>query len=412
MDRRQFLLQLFQRGLAAVNGRCCVHAALRSREFSTPLYLVAIGKAADSMTAGALDAVGSQLTSGLVITRYGHQDSPVYRDPRILLLEAGHPLPDEQSLAAGNALRLFLASAPPEAHFLFLISGGASSLTEVPAEGISLAHLRTLSRWLLASGLPIDAVNRVRSAFSRIKGGRLLADLGSRPADLLLISDVPGDVPEHIGSGLLLPPLPGPLPELPEQFANLKPQWPLPQVPAGKVTVHMLATNAQARRAVEAAAADSVAHAQVHADFPAGDAATCGERIAEFMLHAEPGLHIWGGETVVRLPEHPGRGGRNQMLALAAACKLAGHDGIQVLAAGTDGTDGNSNDAGALVDGGTLARGGDGGFDATDCLTRADAGNFLEASGDLVYTGPTGTNVMDLVIAYKHDAERGAVLGR
>src|SRR5574337_1440359 len=126
MDRRQFLLQLFQRGLAAVNGRCCVHAALRTRKFSMPLYLVAIGKAADSMTAGALDAVGSQLTSGLVITRYGHQDSPVYRDPRIVLLEAGHPLPDEHSLAAGNALRLFLADAPANAHFLFLVSGGRS----------------------------------------------------------------------------------------------------------------------------------------------------------------------------------------------------------------------------------------------------------------------------------------------
>ncbi|MGH8281756.1 MAG: DUF4147 domain-containing protein, partial [Gammaproteobacteria bacterium] len=99
MDRRQFLLHLFQSGLAAVNGRYCVYAALRGRQFSVPLYLVAIGKAADSMTAGALDAVGSQLTSGLVITRYGHQDSPVYRDPRIVLLEAGHPLPDEHSLA-------------------------------------------------------------------------------------------------------------------------------------------------------------------------------------------------------------------------------------------------------------------------------------------------------------------------
>lgn len=407
MDRRQFLLHLFRHGLAAVNGRCCVHAALRGRQFSDPLYLIAIGKAADSMTAGALDAVGSQLNSGLVITRYGHQDSPVYRDPRILLLEAGHPLPDEQSLAAGNALRLFLANAPADAHFLFLISGGASSLAEIPAAGVSLANLRMLSRWLLASGLPIDAVNRVRSAFSQIKGGRLLADLAGRQADLLLISDVPGDVPEHIGSGLLLPPLAGPLPELPAQFVGLRPAWPLPPVQAGKVTVHMLATNHQARRAVQEAAAGTVEHTRMHADFPAGDATECGERIGEFMLHTEPGLHIWGGETVVRLPEHPGRGGRNQMLALAAACKLAGRGDIHVLAIGTDGTDGNSNDAGALVDGGTLRRGCDGGFDAADCLARADAGNFLEASGDLVYTGPTGTNVMDLVIAYKQRKEKG-----
>ena len=401
MDRRQLLLQLFRHGLAAVNGRSSVHVALHGRTFSAPLCLVAIGKAADSMTAGALDAVGNQLSSGLVITRYGHQDSPVYRDPRIVLLEAGHPLPDEQSLAAGNALKLFLANAPADAHFLFLISGGASSLTEVPAPGISLANLRTLTRWLLASGLPIDAVNRVRSAFSQIKGGRLLTDLAGRKADLLLISDVPGDVPEHIGSGLLLPPLSGPFPRLPEQFSGFNLQPPVTEVQAGNVTVHLLATNHLARSAVQTAAAEKGEIARVHADFPAGSAAECGERIAEYLLHAEPGIHIWGGETVVRLPEHPGRGGRNQTLALAAARKLAGRHDVHVLAAGTDGTDGNSSDAGALVDGGTLIRGRDGGFDACDCLQRADAGNFLEASGDLVYTGPTGTNVMDLVIAHK-----------
>lgn len=401
MDRRELLLQLFQHGLAAVNGRSSVHNALRGRTYTTPLYLVAIGKAADSMTAGALDAVGSQLSGGLVITRYGHQDSPVYRDPRIVLLEAGHPLPDEQSLAAGNALRLFLANAPTDAHFLFLISGGASSLAEVPAAGISLANLRTLTRWLLASGLPIDAVNRVRSAFSQIKGGRLLADLAGRNAELLLISDVPGDVPEHIGSGLLLPPLAGALPPLPEQFSSFNPQPPVTIAAAGNVSVQVLATNRLARHAVQTAAADKGEFVRVHADFPVGDAAVCGERIAEYLLQAEPGIHIWGGETVVQLPEHPGRGGRNQTLALAAARRLAGRQDVHVLAAGTDGTDGNSSDAGALVDGGTLTRGQDGGFDACDCLQRADAGNFLEASGDLVYTGPTGTNVMDLVIAHK-----------
>jgi glycerate 2-kinase len=118
-------------------------------------------------------------------------------------------------------------------------------------------------------------------------------------------------------------------------------------------------------------------------------------------MGATSGVHVWGGETTVQLPEHPGRGGRNQLLALAAACRIAGRAGIYLLAAGTDGTDGNSCDAGALVDGGSITRGEDGGFDASDCLSRVDAGAFLEASGDLVYTGPTGTNVMDLIIALK-----------
>lgn len=353
------------------------------------------------MTAGALDAVGSQLRAGLVITRYGHQDSPVYLDPRIVLLEAGHPLPDEQSLSAGRALKLFLHEAPADAQFLFLLSGGASSLAEVPAPGVSLANLRSLGRWLLASGLPIGTVNRVRSAYSQIKGGRLLQDLGGRPAQVLLISDVPGDIPEHIGSGPLLPPLSDPMPELPEPFCGLPTQPELRQAVASRVSVQMLATNLQAQRAVRDAAGAGHEPVQLHAELLAGRALDCGRNIAEYLCSAEPGVHIWGGETVVYLPEHPGRGGRNQRLALAAACTIAGREDIWLLAAGTDGTDGNTADAGALVDGGSLARGEQAGLDAQDCQERADAGSFLEASGDLVYTGPTGTNVMDLIIAYK-----------
>jgi len=399
-EARQSLLNFFQQGLAAVNGRSCVQAALRLPVFPGAVYLVAIGKAAAAMTAGAFDAISDQVTAGLVITRHGYQDSGVYRDPRMLSLEAGHPLPDEQSLAAGNALRLFMANAPADAHFLFLISGGASSLVDVPVEGVSLANLRSLTRWLMASGLPIDAVNRVRTAFSQIKGGRLLDDLAGRNAELLLISDVPGDVPAHIGSGLLLPPVPGPLPELPAQFADLPRSTPT-NTDSGNVHTRIIATNHQAMQAVKAAAARAGRQTYLHALLLASATTACGEKISSFLMEAPPGVHVWGGETTVRLPDHPGRGGRNQLLALAVARRIANKDGIYLLAAGTDGTDGTTSDAGALVDGGSIMRGEDGGFDATDCLTRADAGTFLEASGDLIYTGPTGTNVMDLVIALK-----------
>jgi hydroxypyruvate reductase len=124
-----------------------------------------------------------------------------------------------------------------------------------------------------------------------------------------------------------------------------------------------------------------------------------GARLAKKLLRAEPGtVHVWGGETTVRLPESPGRGGRNQSLALAAAMMLQGHDDTWFLAAGTDGTDGPTEDAGALVDGGTIARGEQAGLDARQFLARADAGSFLEASGDLIQTGPTGTNVMDIML--------------
>ncbi|MGA9854763.1 MAG: DUF4147 domain-containing protein [Gammaproteobacteria bacterium] len=399
-EPRESLLNFFQQALAAVNGRSRVQATLQQQTLPDKLFLVAIGKAADAMTAGAMDAIGSRLSSGLVITRHGHQDSSVYRDTRIVSLEAGHPLPDEQSLAAGNALCLFMANTPADAQFLFLISGGASSLVEVPVEGVSLADLRSLTRWLLASGLPIDAVNRVRTAFSQIKGGRLLRDLAGRKAELLVISDVPGDVPAYIGSGLLTSSVQGPLPELPAQFADLPHSEP-PNIDSGNVRTHIVATNHLAMQAVKAAAASIGHQAYMHDSLPAPDAVACGEKIGDFLMDAPPGMHVWGGETTVKLPANPGRGGRNQMLALAAARCVANTHGMYLLAAGTDGTDGNSSDAGALVDSSSISRGEDGGFDASDSLARADAGTFLEASGDLIYTGPTGTNVMDLVIALK-----------
>lgn len=398
---QDLILDLYRRALAAVEGRSCVRDWLHAHPPGGPYHLVALGKAAGAMTAGALEADGEGLRSGLVITRHGYlDDAAVYRDPRILALEAGHPLPDEHSLAAGAALRLFLEQAPDDARFLFLVSGGASSLAEVPVPGVSLQDLRQLNLWLLGSGLPIGAVNRVRTAVSRIKGGRLAAELHGRAATLLLMSDVPGDVPEDIGSGLLLPSAPQTLPELPLRFAALPLQGKPVPASAG-VHAHIVASNRHAREAL-AAAARAAGHAvEDHGSFPEADAAACGERIAQILLKAAKGVHVWGGETTVKLPENPGQGGRNQHLALAAARVLAGTAGVALLAAGTDGSDGGSDDAGALVDGATLERGSDAGYDAADCLARADAGSFLEVSGDLVHTGPTGTNVMDLVIAFK-----------
>jgi hydroxypyruvate reductase len=142
--------------------------------------------------------------------------------------------------------------------------------------------------------------------------------------------------------------------------------------------------------------------ASVHERLIQGDALQAGGRLADWLARQAPaGIHIWGGETTVTLPPQPGRGGRNQSLALAAAIRLAGNDQVAMLAAGTDGTDGPGQDAGGLVDGSSLARGAERGLDAQTSLEAADAGHFLHAAGDLLYTGPTGTNVMDLVLGLK-----------
>lgn len=399
-DSRNLLLELFRQGLAAVNGRSAVHAWLQAHPLQREFHLAALGKAADAMTAGALDTAAPLLRAGLVVTRYGFLDTPVYRDPRIVSLEAGHPLPDERSLAAGNGLLLFLKEAPPDADFLFLISGGTSSTVEVPVDGVDLETLRQLNTWLLGSGLPIGEVNCIRAALSRIKGGRLAQHLAGRRATLLLISDVPGDVMGDIGSGLLLPSAAPVLPKLPARFATLPFQRDaVPSFP--QVDAHIIASNRMAREAIAAAARAAGYAAQVHESLPAVDAAACGEAVARTLLSAPGGVHVWGGETTVELPENPGQGGRNQQLALAAARVLAGQDDVLLLAAGSDGSDGVTDDAGALVDGSSVERGEEGGCDAGDCLRRADAGAFLEASGDLIHTGPTGTNVMDLIIGYK-----------
>jgi hydroxypyruvate reductase len=131
------------------------------------------------------------------------------------------------------------------------------------------------------------------------------------------------------------------------------------------------------------------------------DAANSGRRLALELLDSWPGVYVWGGEPSVELPSAPGRGGRNQHLALSAATVIEGRDDICFLSAGTDGTDGPGEDAGALVDGGTLGRARRAGFEAVDCLARADSGELLQASGDLIHTGPTGTNVMDLMLGLK-----------
>jgi glycerate 2-kinase len=196
--------------------------------------------------------------------------------------------------------------------------------------------------------------------------------------------------------------VPRPLPKLPAQFAAL-PFQQLPMREAPEVQTHVIASNRHARAAIVIAARAAGHAAEDHGPLPVSDAAACGDTLAKELLALPRGIHVWGGETTVKLPEHPGQGGRNQHLALSAARILAGRQGVLILSGASDGSDGN-DDAGAIVDGGTFERGRDAGYDASACLVRAAAGDFLEGSGDLLHTGPTGTNVMDLVIGYKTEA--------
>jgi glycerate 2-kinase len=374
--RRQWLLELFQAALARVDGRRCTRDALQPLERN--VHVAAIGKAASAMALGAWDALGGALHRVLLVTKDGHVDDEARRIPNVEIFESAHPVPDERSLVAGERLLRWVDELPADVEPLFLISGGASSLVEVLEPGSSFADLRALNERGLASGLSIGELNARRSKLSRIKGGRLAAKFSSRPARALFISDVPGDDPAVIGSGLMGP---GPVPDLIERT--------------------IVASIDHAVAAVRAAA--EARNFSVWADRKrfADDAERLAVRfVHELHMNLEQ-VRIWGGESVVKLPAKPGRGGRNQQLALAAARVMAGHENLLLLAAGTDGTDGPTEDAGALVDGETCSRVAIAELDVEASLHCADAGTALAASGDLVHTGPTGTNVGDLVIGLK-----------
>ena len=416
--RRQ-LLGLYHAALAAVDGRRRVREYLREAHLVPPVHVVAVGKAAVPMLQGALDALGPAVAGALAVAPEGACAEHPSGLPGLRCLEAPHPVPDERSVAAGKAVVQALAQIPPEGSLLFLTSGGASSLVELPAPGVSLDALREATRWLLASGLPIHAVNRVRKALSAIKGGRLAAGLRGRPALHLVMADVPGDELASIGSGLVVPhgaaDLDGRGIVLPQWLENLV-AGSLPPAPeeAFRGLRHAVVASGAHARSVAAHRGRRLGYAvQRHAEPLVGDARQAGVRIAERILASPPGLQIWSSETTVRLPPTPGRGGRCQTLALAAAMVLAGSPDVVLLAAGTDGRDGSSEDAGAVVDGGTVARGTLAGLSPEDCLDRADAGNFLEASGDLIHTGMTGTNVMDLILALRlAPTDYNSLLGR
>ena len=398
--RRGVLLDLYASACDAVDGRRAVRAALATEPAAGRVTLIAVGKAAGAMTLGALDVLGERVARGLVISRAGHLDAELGAWPVLECLEGDHPVPRAASLAAGAALLRFAAATPPATRVLVLVSGGASSLVEALPASVTPADLERVNEWGLGAGLDIHALNAIRRRLSRLKDGRLAAALAHTDAEALLISDVPGDDPAVIGSGLVCALAGAPRPRVPRWLAELLDRaGDLP--PGARLKSRIVATLDDALAAAERAADESGYSARRLAPAASGDAAVAASRFAHELALATSDLLVWGGETSVHLPPRPGRGGRNQHFALEAARLIAGHDDLVVLAAGTDGTDGNSQDAGAIVDGTTVARGAAEARDAAEALAGADAGSFLEATGDLLHTGPTGTNVGDIVLGLR-----------
>lgn len=387
MTPRALLLESFAAALAAIDGRHAVETELRRHPLPGAWHVLAIGKAAGAMAQGAAAALGSRVVGGLAVLPPGHLphgfDAATHA---IALVYSSHPLPDERSLEAGAEIVEYVARLPKDAALLCLISGGASSLVEALLPGKTLDELQSLNRWALQSGAPIAEINAARRQLSRLKGGGLARLAGERRLHALMISDVPGDDPRVIGSGLL------------HGDATTR-----------EVPVRIVASVAHACRAAAAAARARGLRTRIVRTRLAGDAARLGTRIASSLSRQPPGvMQVRGGESTVRLPENPGRGGRNQHLALAAALELERLQlhGAYLLAAGTDGIDGASDDAGALVDSRTCLCARDAGCDPYQSLARADSGTLLDAAGDLLHTGPTATNVGDLVLTLRDGQQR------
>jgi glycerate 2-kinase len=384
------------------------------------IRVVGAGKATAAMAQAVEGILGDRLESGAINTKYGHA-LPLQR---IHTTECGHPIPDEAGVAGAGLILDQLQNLTDDDIVLCLFSGGGSALLPAPAEGLSLTDKQQTTARLLECGASIDEVNTIRKHLSALKGGQLARH--AMPARLvtLAISDVIGDVADTIASG--------PTVADPTTFADclrlldhyqLRARVPaavrqhledgeagrLPDTPAaadelGDTRFHVVGNNALSLEAAREAARACGYEPLVLSSRIAGetrDAAGVHVAIGQEIVSTSqpiraPACIISGGETTVTLTATAGKGGRNQEFALAAAIDLQGQPQITVLSAGTDGTDGPTDAAGAIADAWTVERGRRAGLVADDHLMTNDAYPFFAALDDLIMTGPTGTNVMDL----------------
>ena len=378
------------------------------------------GKAGGAM-AQAVDALWPQDAplSGLVVTRYDHVPPAYKAHPgRIEVVEASHPVPDAAGARAAQRIFELAHGLSADDLVLFLISGGASALLSLPAPGLSLEHKRAINKALLNSGAAIDEMNCVRKHLSAIKGGRLAAACAPARVVTLLISDVPGDAPEVIGSG---PTVPDPSTcadalrilqrygiEIPDAARSGLESGAFETAKPGDARfagheVHMIATPQQSLEAAAQLARGAGLAAHILSDEIEGESREVGKVHAALaravarrgVPFARPCVVLSGGETTVTVKSKGGRGGRAGEFTLGWAMALQGEADVHVLAADTDGIDGIEHNAGAIATPDTLARAAAAGLKPAEFLDRNDAYRFFDALGDLVITGPTFTNVND-----------------
>jgi hydroxypyruvate reductase len=446
-DLRTHILAVLEAALHAVDPYAAVRAQLHLMDHTLraggrdyPLaeieriLVVGGGKAGAPMAAALADLLGARLTAGAVNVKYGHTTAGVNGPAgAIQIIEAGHPVPDAAGLAGAERIAGLLGVLTPRDLVLVLISGGGSALLPLPVAGISLADIQALTQALLRCGADITEINTIRKHLSRLQGGQLARLAQPAQVVTLILSDVVGTPLDVIASG---PTVPDPT-TYADAVAVLKRYGITDQIPAG-VRDHLLAgaagalpetpkpgdplfervanivigDNASAGRAAVAAAQRRGFHSALLTTFVQGEAREVGRVVAGLAQgiacgqsdFSRPACLVLGGETTVTV-RGQGSGGRNQELALAAAVALDGYAlpaevEVAVVSLGTDGTDGPTDAAGGIATRGTLARGRARGLDARAALADNDSYHYLAAVGDLLITGPTNTNVNDLIFVF------------
>lgn len=415
---RRSALSIFRAALAAADPGEAVARHLRRLDYSRfrHIYVVGAGKAGGSMAAAAERILGRRVTAGLVNVK----EEYARKLRRVELHPCGHPVPDARGIEGARRIAELAASAGRDDLVLCLISGGASALLPLPAAPITLDEMQAATELLLASGADIHEFNTIRKHISQIKGGQLARLAAPARVESLLLSDVIGDDPGVIGSGPAAPDTStfadalaildkyglrarvaaslrarleqgaaGAIAETPKPADSL-----FTRVRNTVVGSNRLALSAAARRARELGLRPLLLASGVQGE--TREIARMHAAIAREMADSgrpvrPPACVITGGETTVTL-KGGGKGGRNQEFVLAAALQIAGLPNTVVFSAGTDGTDGPTDAAGAIADGATLSRN----PDARSYLDRNDSYHYFEPLGDLIKTGPTHTNVMDV----------------
>ena len=399
---RQDARAIIDAALAAVQPDAAVRRALEGWDFTGRVVLVAAGKAAWTMARAARDCLGDRLDGGVVVTKYGHVQGDL---APLACYEAGHPVPDENTFRATRAALDAVAGLTAEDHVLFLLSGGGSALFELPL--VEPAELRDITEQLLACGADIVEMNTVRKRLSAVKGGRFAESCAPARVYGVVLSDILGDPLDMIASG----------PACPDRSTCAQAQAVVEKyglrlsetaraLLARETVKHLDNVDTRITGSVRelCAAAAAQCRALGYEPLVLTDRLCCQAREAGSFLASIARTHhgdgrklafLAGGETVVRLTGQ-GKGGRNQELALAAAEGIAGLPGTVVFSVGSDGTDGPTDAAGGIVDGGTAGALAAQGVSIHRVLSDNDAYHALARAEGLLFTGPTGTNVNDV----------------